>query len=273
MIFRQSPSLVRVDSRNPALPWSYEVIGAIVAGSWRLCCAGILLSLLLAGCSRPEPLPPELTQAGVQAHFRIPKGRNADLAKTMDKLHGRGDQSVLPAPSPSHQPKTSAFSLTDAIVFAREHNPRLRSARAAIERARGQEQAAFAPYLPLITFGTDYGATSYNLGPGGGGPTGFILPSNIPGTHSYYQETLQLAWTIYDFGRRAGRYQEAVARKKITKLQLVRADQTVQFNVTLAYLNILLARASLLVQEEAIRQAQSTLKDAWALWKGGGGDP
>jgi outer membrane protein len=111
------------------------------------------------------------------------------------------------------------------------------------------------------------------LGPGGGGPTGFILPSDIPGTHSYYQETLQLVWTIYDFGRRAGRYQKAVARKKITELQLVRADQTVQFDVTLAYLNILLAHASLLVQEEAIRQAQATLEDALALWKGGVATP
>ncbi|MEJ2673104.1 MAG: TolC family protein [Deltaproteobacteria bacterium] len=249
---------------------------AIAAVSLRFCRAGILLSLLLAGCTpwnRPEPLPPELTEAGVHAYLRIPKGQDTDLAKTMDKLNGRGNQSVLPAPGPDHKPKASAFSLADAIVFARRHSPRLRSARAAIERASGQKQVAFAPFLPQFTLGTDYGATSYNLGPGGPGPTGFIMPKGLPGTHSYYQETLSLVWTIYDFGRRVGRYQEAIARKKITELQLVRADQTVQFDVAVAYLNILLSRASLLVQEEAIHQAQATLKDARALWKGGVATP
>lgn len=232
--------------------------------------------MLLAGCApwnRPEPLPPELTEAGVQARLQIPRGQNPDLATKMDKLNGRSDQAVLPAPGSGLKPEASAFSLTDAIAFAREHSPRLQSARAAIERASGQQKAAFGPFLPQITLGTDYGATSSKLGPGGPGPTGFILPNGIPGTHSYYQETLTLLWTIYDFGRRVGRYQEAVARKKITELQLVRADQTVQFDVAVAYLNILLARASLLVQEEAIRQAQVTLKDARALLKGGVATP
>jgi len=42
--------------------------------------------------------------------------------------------------------------------------------------------------------------------------------------------------TLYDFGRRAGRYNQAAARKQIADLQLVRADQTVQFDVTAAYL-------------------------------------
>ena len=46
-----------------------------------------------------------------------------------------------------------------------------------------------------------------------------------------------------------------------------------QFDVTAAYLNILLARASLRVQEEAIRQAEATLKDARARWEGGVADP
>jgi outer membrane protein TolC len=47
----------------------------------------------------------------------------------------------------------------------------------------------------------------------------------------------------------------------------------VQFDVAVAYLNILLARASLLVQEEAVRQAEATLKDARARLAGGVADP
>jgi hypothetical protein len=75
----------------------------------------------------------------------------------------------------------SVFSLADAIAFAQQHSPRLRSARAAIERASGQEQAAFAPFLPEIDLLFQSGATSNNQGPGATGPTGFILPSSTPG--------------------------------------------------------------------------------------------
>jgi len=173
----------------------------------------------------------------------------------------------------SVMPEAAAFSLADAIAFAQQHSPRLRSARATIERARGQEQAAFAPFLPEIDLLFQSGATSNNQGPGATGPTGFILASSTPGTHGYVQTELQLLWTLYDFGRRAGRHNQAAARERIAKLQLVRADQTVQFDVTAAYLNILLARASRLVQEDAIRQAEATLKDARARLKGGVADP
>jgi outer membrane protein len=47
----------------------------------------------------------------------------------------------------------------------------------------------------------------------------------------------------------------------------------VQIDVTAAYLNTLLARASLRVQEDAIRQAEATLKDARARFEGGVADP
>ncbi len=94
------------------------------------------------------------------------------------------------------------------------------------------------------------------------------MPNGATGPHGYFQQSLQLIWELYDFGRRSGRYHRAVALEQITELQLVRADQTVQLDVAVAYLNILLARADLLAQEEAIKQAESTLKDAYALFAG-----
>ena len=251
-------------------------LGATVAGWRQFYLTGILVSLILAGCTswhRPVSMPPELTEAGVQARLRIPADPHVPLAAT----------SVRPSPAshPSHtlalhtgvEPEPSAFSLADAIAFAQQQSPRLQAARAAIARASGQEQAAFAPFLPEIGLLFQSGATSNNQGPGAPGPTGFILTSSTPGTHSYVQTELQLLWTLYDFGRRAGRYQQAAARERIAELQLVRADQTVQFDVTAAYLNILLARASLRVQEEAIRQTEATLKDARARFEGGVADP
>src|SRR6266478_9128351 len=168
--------------------------------------------------------------------------------------------------------EAQALSLADAIAFARKNSPRLRSARAGIERARGEEQAAFAPFLPQVGLLFQSGATSNNEGPGITGPTGFLLTSGT-GTHGYAETELQLQWTVYDFGRRAGRRNQAAARERIAELQLARAQQTVRFEVTAAYLNILLARSSLVVQEEAIRQAEAILKDARAHLVGGVADP
>jgi outer membrane protein TolC len=242
----------------------------------RYCWVSALAALLLTGCgpwSRPQPLPPELTESGVQARFRIAAETPENIAKRTGGPSGQSNAHEMPAPTSNSKSGPAAFSLADAIAFAQHHSPRLQSARAAIERSSGQEKVAFGSFLPQITLGTDYGTTSNSLSPGYPIFTGSIRATSATGTHSYYQEALELIWTIYDFGRRSGRYRQATALKKITEIQLVRADQTVQFDVAIAYLNILLARASLLVQEEAIRQAESTLKDAHALLAGGVATP
>ena len=259
-----------------ALFQGWTALGAGVA-SWRqFSRPGLLVAVLLAGCTswqRPVSIPPELTEAGVQARLQIPADPHAHLAETSVRPSHRGHPSQTLALNPGVEPEPSAFSLADALAFAQEHSPRLQSARAAIERARGQEEVAFAPFLPQFYLVSQAGATSNKTGPGPPGPLGFLLPGSTPGAHRYVQPEVQLLWTAYDFGRRAGRYQQAAARERVAELQLERADQTVQFDVTAAYLNILLARASPRVQEEAIRQAEATLKDARARFEGGVADP
>jgi outer membrane protein TolC len=158
--------------------------------------------------------------------------------------------------------------LSDAIAFALRNSPRLRSARAAIERALGQEQVAFAPFLPQVDLLGQYGVVSATLAPGIPGNEGFLLPSGF-GTRSYAQTEVGLEWTLYDFGRTGGRFRQAVARERIAELQLVRADQTVAFDVTAAYLDVLLARASRCVQEDAVRRAVAILDDTVARRSGG----
>src|SRR5208337_263109 len=158
--------------------------------------------------------------------------------------------------------------LGDAIAFALRNNPRLRSARAAIQQARGQEQVAFAPFLPQVDLFGQYGAVSHNLAPGMTATEGFLL-ATTPGTRSYAHTELGLEWILYDFGRTDGRYHRAIARERIAELQRVRADQTVAFDVATAYLDVLLARASRRVQEDAIRRAEAILADTRTRLKGG----
>ena len=169
------------------------------------------------GCApwdRPLPIPPEVSQAGVTARIVAP----FDL----DLSSKPGAEAVNPAtpghePSPpaSHglEPERTTFALADAIAFGLRHSPRLRSARAAIERARGQEQVAFAPFLPQIDLLGQYGVVSGTLAPGVPGNVGFLLAKGS-GTRTYAETAVGLQWTVYDFGRTGGRYRQAVATRR-----------------------------------------------------------
>jgi outer membrane protein len=258
---------------------------------------GLLPMLLVAGCAswhRSLPVPPEVTPAGVAARVQVPPDLNVNPVETVVKpgetslaplpvvgasavglmgsplgqgplltgavlIRGRGESS----PRSSSEPEPAIFTLADAIAFGRRNSPRLRSARAGIERARGQEQVAFSPFLPQIDVLGQYGGVSATYAPGIPGSEGFILAGNF-GTRSYAETEVALQWTLYDFGRTGGRFRQAVAQERIAELQLVRDDQTVEFDVAVAYLDVLLARASRRVQEDAIRRAEATLDDTVA---------
>ena len=238
-----------------------------------LCRTGVLVPLLfLAGCAswhRPLPIPPEVSDAAVTARVLISPDLNVNPAETVIKPDDPSQRSPDPLPSGSPEAKPTIFALGDAIAFALRNNPRLRSARAAIERARGQEQVAFAPFLPQIDLLGQYGVTSHNLAPGIPGARGIPPGDHARDPQLRAKPKLALEWTLYDFGRTGGRYRQAVARERIAELQLVRADQTVAFDVAAAYLDVLLARASRRVQEDAIRRAEAILDDTVARRKGG----
>lgn len=233
--------------------------------------AAALLLLLVAGCaswSTKIPVAPEVTQTAMAARVQMPADLNINPPETVVKP---GTAEATPTNPPVNQASGSVsptFALPDAIAFALQNNPRLRSARAAIERARGQEQVAFSPFLPQIDLLNQDGIVSSSLAPGIPGPVGFLIPGNF-GTRSYAQTEVALQWTVYDFGRTGGHYHQAMAQSRIAELQFVRANQAVEFDVTAAYLEVLLARASRRIQEDAVRRSQAILDDAEARRKGG----
>jgi outer membrane protein len=227
--------------------------------------------LLVAGCApwdRPLPIPPEVIQTGVAARVLAPRDLNVNPEESVVEPGTPRRESTEPPASPDLGPERTSFALADAIAFALRNSPRLRSARAAIERARGQEQVAFAPFLPQIDLLGQYGVVSGTLNPGVPGYTG-SLRADGEGTRDYAQTELGLQWTLYDFGRTGGRYRQSVARGRIADLQLVRADQTVEFDVATAYVDVLLARAYRRVQIDAVRRAEAILDDTVAGRTGG----
>ena len=230
----------------------------------------ILLPVILGCASHPaaSPIPAEISRPGIAARVLVPPDLNVNPKETVVKPDALAREPVGPAASPMLGDGPMIFTLPDAISFALQYNPRLRSARAAIERAQGQEQVAFAPFLPQVDLLGQYGVVSQTLAPGSPGYAGFLLPGDF-GTRSYAETEIGLQWTLYDFGRTGGRYQQAVGRERITQLQLARARQTVEFDVAAAYMDVLLARASRRVQDDAIRRAEAILEDTVARRKGG----
>jgi outer membrane protein TolC len=158
--------------------------------------------------------------------------------------------------------------LPEAIRFGLQNNPRLRAALAAIERARGQAEAAFAPFLPHIDLLNRSVATGKSTLPGSPGPTGVVAVSG-PGPYWIYQSELQLQWTLYDFGRTGGRYRQADLREKIAELQSLRARETVAYDVAAAYLQALEAAAFRRIAVESVRRAEAVLEDVKARREGG----
>jgi outer membrane protein len=243
----------------------------IFAGAmrWMLASAALFASCGCTCCAfkyQPFATPAEVASCGVAERVLIPPDLNVNPAETVQKPASQ----VAPAAEAIQQPvqplpavaetSIATFALPDAIAFGVANNPRLRSARAGIDRTRGQEQVAFAPFLPQVDLLSQAGVVSPTLAPGIPGTTGLILASGF-GTRAYSETEASLQWMLYDFGRSSGRYGQAIARSQIAQLQLNRAVQTIEFDVATTYVDVLLARASRRVQDEAVLRAEAILHD------------
>lgn len=228
----------------------------------------LFVMLLLAGCTAPRSisLPPEVSREAIRARVVPPESPSSP-------------QELIPPPrevTPAHhstrmtEPDVQVFSLPEAIAYGLENNPRLRVLRESVARAEGEELTAFAPFLPEVEFANRLVGFASEVQ-----PTSVAVPAVVgfgSGTPYFNQSELRLQWTLWDFGRTAGRHGQAITRTEIAALRLDRAKQTVAFEVAQAYLRVLFARASRLVQEQSVVRAEAILKDTRARRQGGVAD-
>jgi outer membrane protein len=255
---------------------TFKPLGALALSAFT---TPLLAVFLIAGCAAIDPwrsaspLPANVTTDNIRARMIPPVTLDAPETPAVASAKPTHTAAAafltrVPATTPvvasfeasESSESAQVFSLPEAIAFGLQNNPRLAAALAAIERARRQADVAFSAFLPEIDLLTHQGVTSPALGPASAGATGIILPT-VTSTHAFAQAELQLQWTLYDFGRTGGRYNQAVARERIAELQSARAKQTVGFDVASAYLLALQAGATRRIQEEAIRRAEATLRD------------
>lgn len=208
---------------------------------------GLLLAALLAGCETTAPRAPALAPPAAEP---------------------RAAESVLPVsgvalPQPRSLPPDAApeacleLDLEQAIGIGLRDNPRLREVAAQAQAARAGADIAFAPFLPEVNTGFRYSGFNLPVIPGGS----FVPASLNAGVYAFSIAEAGVQWTLYDFGRTAGGYGQALSRARIDELTSVRARQTVAFDVARGYFELLFAQAFVRVNEQAVKQAESVLKD------------
>jgi outer membrane protein TolC len=193
----------------------------------------------------------------------------------------------LPPPAPENGAQCGpapALTLVQAIDTAFRQQPRLRVYLEKVEQARRAEDIAHAAFLPVAAAGYHVGGFDLNVG-GEGIPLGsagaalasaftFIpfsgsVPVGLDINTGYEIAELKVQWLLCDFGRRLGRYNQAGINVDIAQLQADRARQTVANEVTLAYYQVLRARALGRTARDAVRRAADELGVARKLQKGG----
>lgn len=239
---------------------------------------GLVISALLGLAPGCAPLPPAVSSEALEERIK-PEGAElpAPEQPLPDLPASESADPLLPPPRKAEAatlgPPTidiapaSRFTVSDAIQFALQNNPRLRIAQQAIEQAQGGRQVALAPFLPHA-FGA-YRAVGTNSE--GNNATGLNEPvvGFGPGTQTFQVAEVNLHWLIWDFGRSQGKFQQAANLVDITQMELFRARQTVAFDVTAAYHRVLLVRATRQVARQSVVRGESFLTLARNLFKQG----
>lgn len=252
----------------------------------RPCLLGLLL-LLLVGCQH-HPIRSNTSDADHPAisaptahilsiHEKRPSAPPSDIVLVVHEEPESKAPAELPVTSATDlelgttnsireiEWKDELLSLGDAVAIALRDNPRLRQLSARASAARAHSDVAFAPFLPEFGTSFRYSGFSVPVLPGGS----FVPASLSTGVTSFMIAEAGVQYTITDFGRRAGRYGQAVHRAVIEELTVDRARQTIAFEAMQNYFHLLSAQANLLVAEEAVRDAERILEDTKARKAGG----
>ncbi len=131
----------------------------------------------------------------------------------------------------------------------------------------------FAEFLPTIGLNEEFDSWSSQIGFAGTPSTRRFPQLPVrgfgPGDQNFQVLDLELRYTLFQFGKRLARHDQAVLRWDIARLQTERARQAVGFEVSLHYAEVLEAYATRAVAERTTERAAEVLRDAVNLEKRG----
>ncbi|OWK36682.1 TolC family protein [Fimbriiglobus ruber] len=177
------------------------------------------------------------------------------------------------APAASPLPGEDPLTLDQAKELADRVNPQLNRTRETVSRAAADERVVFADFLPSVSLSHEFDAVTSSTGFVGvkDGRRFVQLPIRGygPGTQDFQVLDLELRYTVFQFGKRLARHDQAVLRWEIARLQTERARQAVGFDVSARYAEALEAYATRAVAERTVERAAEILRDAANLEKSG----
>lgn len=230
---------------------------------------GRLIALLFAtaggGCLRSAaPADPIALAGRVTAHAPEPPAPPRPAEPKPDAQPGP-PAPVVPGPEP--------VTLDEARALAERVNPQLNRVREAVNRAAAEERIVFADFLPSLGFSHEFDGVTSRTGFAGIKPGRRFPQLPVrgvgPGAQDYEILDLELRYTVFQFGKRLARHDQAVLRWDIARLQTERARQSVGFDVSVRYAEVLEAYAAREVAERTVERAEAVLRDAVNLEKRG----
>ncbi|MCW8830337.1 MAG: TolC family protein [Gammaproteobacteria bacterium] len=155
------------------------------------------------------------------------------------------------------------FNLDTAVLYALEHNPELNAVQHQLQASSAQTSVSKAGQMPTLTIShtarlsdnpLDAFADRLNtrqvaaadFAPG-------LL--NDPDSSELYFTQLALRWSLYNGGRVSAMIENAEQTEKHVRLQYQREREKIAYAVTTAYLNVLAAKQSRQISEDAVEAA------------------
>lgn len=160
------------------------------------------------------------------------------------------------------------LTLDEALDTALRDHPNLRASQHAIEAAQEGEGVAFAGFLPSLDFDASYTRATGNQVPT---PGALFSTATSRSTKSYnfFQFSLNLRQSIWDFGRTLGAHRATEATTEATRKDLAAARLGVWAQVVTAYHGVVAAQRMAEVGLRLRDQARALAKRAKELYEAG----
>ncbi len=164
---------------------------------------------------------------------------------------------ILPAAFCSAEIKGGpTWSYRDCVDYAREHNITLQKSRLSEQTAAYDLEEAKAQWQPTLDFATSHGFSNY--------PWGENYKNSYSSSYG-----LNAGWTVYNGGQRENTIKRNRLQTEIAALNTGDVMRTLETDLLQVYINILYARESIGIYEEAVSLSEAQADRARQLMEAG----
>ena len=150
-----------------------------------------------------------------------------------------------------------AWSYSDCVKYAREHNISLRQSSLSEQTYRYTLEAAEAQWTPSLSFATTHGFTN--------------SPFINSGDKNIYDSSygLNAAWTLWNGGERENTIKRDRVATRISELSTDDVMRSIETDILQLYIDILYTREAITINEEAARVSEAQADRARQLMEAG----